>query len=244
MKDIEIELFDRIVKKAEKVFLNSKTTYSYNEIINGCHVSNHSGSYKTMYAVGSNTWRGFHKKETTSAIGSKFVFTGYFTKNKDYIIENLKNMDNINKLNEFENKLCKNLKELLISHIKENMLNSFNKIRKPVDLYIEHIVSMSEELKDYKTKLIPMLFLPLDSQVFASEHIFTIKELYKYGLKRSSSFKDITSPKSYSELQRLLRIKAIKAGSILNKNFCRIYFDLLWNNRYENPGSSLFETNF
>ncbi|MBV4416541.1 hypothetical protein [Clostridium tyrobutyricum] len=30
----------------------------------------------------------------------------------------------------------------------------------------------------------------------------------------------------------------------LNKNFCRIYFDLLWNNRYENPGSSLFETNF
>ena len=153
-------------------------------------------------------------------------------------------MDNINKLNEFENKLCKDLKELLIPHIKENMLNSFNKIRKSVDLYIEHIVSMSEELKDYKAKLIPMLFLPLDSQVFASEHIFTIEELYRYRLKRSYSFKDVTSPKSYSELQSLLRIKAIKAGSILNKNFCRIYFDLLWNNRYENPGSSLFETNF
>lgn len=30
----------------------------------------------------------------------------------------------------------------------------------------------------------------------------------------------------------------------LNKNFYRIYFDLLWNNRYKNPGSSLFETNF
>ena len=243
MENIEMNLFNQITKKSEEIFLNPKTTYSYNKIINGCSVSNPSGGYKTMYAVGNNTWRGFHKKETSS-VGSKYVFTGYFTKNKNSILENLKYLKSSSELNEFENKLCKDLKEILMNYIKENMLQSFNKIRKPVDLYIEHIVSMSEELEEYRQKLIPMLFLPLDSQVLASEHIFTIMQLNKYNLKRSSSFKDVTSFEIYSSLQEQLHDKATKIGNTLNKNFNRIYFDLFWNNRYVKPGLNLFETNF
>lgn len=243
MKDVDIGLFNQITEKSEEIFLEPKIAYTYDEIINGCNVLNPLGGYKTMYAVGSNTWRAFYKKET-SIIGPKDIFINCFTKNKDNSIKNLKGVNKINELNELEDDLCKDLKEMLKPYIKENMLQSFNKIRKPIDLYIEHIVLMSKELEGYREKLVPMLFLPLDSQILASEHIFTDSQLYKYNLKRSSSFKDITSSRTYNELQMILQNKSLEISKAINKNFNRIYFDLLWNDRYKKPGSNLFETNF
>ena len=78
-------------------------------------------------------------------MGSKEVFVSYFYKNKEYIISELKNINTVDELNEFQDKFTKGLRDMLSKCIKNNMINSYNEVRKLVDLYIEHIVSMAEE---------------------------------------------------------------------------------------------------
>lgn len=237
------KVYNEIYVKGEQVFNKPEDMYKYDCIINGCYVRNKNGKLEKMYAVGSNTWRGFHKKDK-SGIGSKKIFTSYFTNNKAHIVGILKNINSEDELHEFENEICENIKESLMLCIKENMLNSYNKIRKPVDLYIEHIVSMADDFtEDERRKIFDFLFLPLDSQMFASEHIFTGPELYKYNLSRNSSFKDVYSENHYRELQELLKLKADNISTSIEKEFARIYFDLIWNERFKKEGKNLFETN-
>lgn len=237
------KVYNQIIIKGDQIFNMPEDIYKYNYIINGCIVKNKSGKAERMYAVGSNTWRGFHKKDK-EGIGSKEVFTSYFTGNKTFIVNTLKNISSEEELHEFENKICKDIKEKLILCIKENMLNSYNKIRKPIDLYIEHIVSMADDFtEDERARLSDFLFLPLDSQMFTSEYIFTEVELYKFNLSRNSSFKDVYSESCYKSLQELLELKAQSISKDLDQNMKRIYFDLLWNERFLKEGKNLFETN-
>jgi len=126
---------------------------------------------------------------------------------------------------------------------KPAQLQSYNKIRKPVDLYIEHLVAMAVELEEARAKLAPLLFLQLDSQILAHPGLFTDKELAEHGLTRKSTYKSITAERTYVEIQDLLAHKAATVAESMTRAFHVIYFDLVWNDRYRNWGSNLFETN-
>lgn len=235
------EILNLIISKGQEIFLFPSQTYSYNSIINGCDVLSQSGRYEKMYAVARNTWRGFHKIDK-SGIGAGNVFMEYFSHNKNTIISNLKEISDGSQLDTLEDSICQDLKGKL-HNIRQDMLLSYNKIRKPVDLYIEHIVAMSDELEGYRGKLSKFLFLPLDSQMFQSPYLFTDTELYRYNLGRNSTFKDIFSRNQYIKLQEILLGKADTIAMELPQPFYRIYFDLLWNERYCKESSNLFLSN-
>lgn len=65
-------------------------------------------------------------------------------------------------------------------------------------------------------------------------------QLYSYGIKSNASFKDVQTRKTYSELQDILYKKAAEISDCIGKEFNRIYFDLLWNDRYKKSGNNLF----
>ncbi len=111
------------------------------------------------------------------------------------------------------------------------------------NLYIEHIIAMATELNGYRANLIKLLFLPLDSQMFQSIHLFTDNELYRHGVNRDSTFREVKSKSQYMALQELLSAKADIISKDIRQQFFRIYFDLLWNNRHNREGSNLFLTN-
>ncbi|MCB2361040.1 hypothetical protein [Clostridium estertheticum] len=239
MENLMESLSMRLIGKGENIFIKSQKLYSYDSIINGCMVRGSSGKVEKMYAVGTNTWRGFHKLNKKGS-GSKEVFVPYFNNKREYIISELKSINTVEQLDRFEDKITEELRGILMKYIKNNMLDSYNKVRKPVDLYIEHIVSMAEEFTETeRKKLVPLLFLPLDSQIFASEYIFSLKELYSFGLKRGSTFQDVNSRNIYKDIQNSLVQKLMK----INGDFHRIYFDFFWNERYKKSGANLFETN-
>lgn len=50
-----------------------------------------------------------------------------------------------------------------------------------MDLYLEHLVAMAVELGDVRARLVPLLFLPLDSQILAHPGLFTEQELAGHG---------------------------------------------------------------
>jgi hypothetical protein len=241
----EKEMYIAIVKKTEEVFLKPNPPYSYENIVNGCKVTDVlSGTSKTMYAVSNNTWRGFHRT-ANSIYGSKEIFTGYFTKNKPKILSALISINSTEELNLLEDEICNEIKNNLVGNIKADQLKSYNKIRKPVDLYIEHIVSMCSEISNAnRTRLCRFLFLPLDSQIFRSPYIFKRSQLRNYGINDNATFKDVQNPEIYTALQDVLYKKSVDISNEIGKEFYRIYFDLLWNDRYKKPGKNLFQTNF
>jgi len=240
----EKEMYISIVNKAEAVFLKPNPLYGYESIVNGCTVTNVlNGMQKTMYAVSNNTWRGFHRT-ADSIYGSKEIFVTYFIQNKQKILSALESIKSAEELDSLEDTICKDIKNNLFGNIKASQLGSYNKIRKPVDLYIEHIVSMCSELSNNRSNSTKLLFLPLDSQIFSSPYIFSRSQLYSYGIRDNASFKDVQNRKTYIALQDILTKKASDISDCIGKEFHRIYFDLLWNDRYKKPGNNLFETNF
>lgn len=239
----EKETYVSIAKKADIIFIKPSPLYSYDNIVNGCSViSNVSGVSKTMYAVSNNTWRGFHRT-ADSAYGSKEIFTSYFIHNKDKLLTTLESVNNREELDSLEDHIYKDIKSILSGNIRADQLGSYNKIRKPVDLYIEHIVCMCSELSRNKNTLTKLLFLPLDSQIFSSPYIFSSSQLYSFGIKANASFKDVQTRKTYIALQDILYKKATDISDYIGKEFTRIYFDLLWNERYKKSGNNLFQTN-
>ena len=82
------------------------------------------------------------------------------------------------------------------------------------------------------------MFLPLDSQMFQSDFVFSDKERQELKIKKEFTFKDILEQSHYNEIQEFLKQKANLIG-LENK----IYFDLEWNDRWKSNGNNLFETN-
>ncbi len=190
-----------------------------------------------LKSLGSNTYRGFHRKNNT-CLGASHTFRDVLTKKKDYLINALNNLTSEIELNKLANELCSELKIELSKNIKPSQLQSFNKARKPVDIVFEHFVAMGEDFAPARKTVTPWLFLPLDSQIFQSEFIFTAQEAMALDIKRRFTYKDIKTAQHYADIQKFLKNKAAKIG--LNH---RIYFDLVWNNRYESNGTNLFLTN-
>jgi hypothetical protein len=125
----------------------------------------------------------------------------------------------------------------LSKNIRKDQLLSFNKLRKPVDIVIEHMISMGSDFNSVRQSLTKHLFLPLDSQMFQSSIVFSDEEIQYLKIDRTFTFKDIRSNSHYYEIQSFLSDKAARL------NIDRIFFDLLWNERYKSNGGNLFETN-
>jgi len=130
-----------------------------------------------------------------------------------------------------------------LHNIQPYQLDSYNKVRKPVDLYIQHLVAMAVELDRVRATLVPFLFLPLDSQILAHPCLFKESELRVHRLSRKSTYRDITSEQTYEALQELTSQKADVVAATRQRPFHVIYFDMIWNHRYRNGGGNLFETN-
>ena len=121
-------------------------------------------------------------------------------------------------------------------------MESFNKLRKPVDLYIENLVTMAEELSRNRTLLVPWLFLPLDSQMLGNPAVFSEQQLRSVGLGRGATYKDVSTEADYLALQEMAQANALRLART-SGHFSRIYFDLFWNKRWTRAGSNLLELN-
>jgi hypothetical protein len=192
-------------------------------------------------AVAQNTFRGFHKLSKERP-GAKAAFVGYFEEQASALQDSLAEVHTREQLHALYNQIDKEIRERL-SNCKATQLAPYNKVRKLIDLYVEHLVAMALELNEIRPRLVPFLFLPLDSWIIENPGLFSDSELSSHGLSRTSTYSAITSEQSYLALQELVRQKANKVASEHGRPFHPIYFDLLWQNRYQRGGDNLFATN-
>lgn len=225
------------IKRCEHVYFNHNACYPWVNIVNGVRVGG-----RNFAAVQQNTFRGFHRCDKNLP-GAKEVFTNYFCVNSGRIIHELRNLNDKMDYEGFLEIIKKELLVLLSKNIVQRQLLSYNKIRKPIDLYFQHLVSMSNETTELRSKITPFMNLPLDSQIFEYDSIFTLEELKKFNLNRKSSYGDVTSKETYQKLQSIILDKCYKISKKNNSNFYPIYFDLIWGGRINRPGNSLFEMN-
>ena len=236
MKSKIDKVFSRsYITLAKKVFTAPDPRYEWDEIVAGIEVGS-----KCHSAVGISTFRGFHRINKASH-GAKNVFVNYFLDNKTELVGNLLRIRSRSELHKLSNRICKRIKDKLRNIIRSDQLDSYNKIRKPIDLYVEYLSSMARELDKVRSKLTPLLFLPLDSQIISDKALFSDDELGDHGLSRKSTYKDVTSESAYRALQGLVRRKSEAMSA--HSRFYPIYFDLLWNKRYRNNGRNLFKIN-
>lgn len=240
--NVNIQYFsDAYLDKADKVFLHPSPKYLWNEIISGTLVRSQTGGTRKMFAVAQNTFRGFHRVNKACP-GAKEGFINYFLSQHVTLIQELSSVNTIDDLKKLSNNLCEGIRTNL-SNCSSTQLKAYNKVRKPVDLYIEHLVAMAVELGKVRARLVPLLFLPIDSQILAYQGIFTDHELNDNSLSRGSTYRDVTSERAYLALQALLSQKAMAISEARHRPFHCIYFDLIWNERHKNWGGNLFETN-
>lgn len=215
-------ILNKTKKVGERIFYHPNPQLSY--------------EYLSQYSLSSNTFRGFHRIDKTKP-GAGQVFRNILNQQSRFIIKTINNATKENDIDLLSNELVKILKFKLSKNINQHQLQSYNKIRKPVDIVIEHMVSMFEGFEKVRQKIIPFLFLPLDSQMFQSEFVFSDFEIKELRLSRNFTFQDIWDKSQYLEIQKLLNEKARKL------EIDRIFFDLAWNERYDSNGGNLFDTN-
>jgi hypothetical protein len=226
--DVDLSCFSgKYVDNCDRVFLHPDPRYTWDEIV--------------PRAVAQNTFRGFHRIDTVRS-GAKEGFVNYFQEEKWALLDALLTVRSRDDLNSLSNRICMDVRARL-GNCKTLQLQPYNKIRKPIDLYLEHLVAMAVELDKVRATLVPDLFLPLDSWILKNPALFSDRELATNGLRRSSTYSDITSERTYSVLQSLLVQKAQAVAAKRGQSFHPIYFDLVWQDRYKRPGNNLFETN-
>lgn len=228
------------VSRAQQLFLRPKRTYPWDDIVRGARVLDRRGRTRTIPAVGSNTFRAFHRINKR-AQGPQASFVQFFLSQKATLLSGLQKIDKCSDLHSLSNAMKADLVARL-GNIRPDQLTSYNKVRKLVDLYLEHLVSMADELAPLRSQLVPLLFLPLDSWILQCGHVFSPAELKAHDLKPTDSFGAIRDEVTYLSLQRLATGKARQHTTKLGARFHPIYFDLFWNNRYKNWGENLFET--
>ena len=225
------EIYELASSKADAIFEEANELYSYNDIINGVK----DGFDKNMYAVDPSTFRGFHRESYAKSEGIKVVeiYRRLFLREKDNVLSKLKTIISVDELNDYEDCLGEKLITDLskpIRVLKEDKYSSYNRFRKVIDLTIEHLVSMSNELAKERQSLLDKVFLPLDSQIFGSEYVFSDDEIDHFRLSRNTSYGAITSKEQYTMLQKYLREKACRISEEIAP-FKLIYFDLFWGGR-------------
>lgn len=237
---IDRATLQQIIERAEQIFLAPTPQYSWSAIITGATVRHASGNTR-MAAVSQNTWRGFHKVDRALS-GAAEGFRSYLLDNADQLLHELAPVGSAADLDVLVDRIGNAVKARL-TNIKPKMLGSYNKIRKPLDLYLEHQVAMARELADVRARLTPWLRLPLDSQMFQLPHLFSEGDLHWLKLSRQSTYQAVASTAQYQALQSLVQERAREYSTLAGRPFHPIYFDLWWNDRYRRSGENLFEVN-
>lgn len=238
---------DDLLKRGSQIFLSPSPEYGYDEIILGTSVIGPGGKSHQMKAVASNsfiTYRFYGEAEKVLSI-----YQQYFLENKQEILLRLSAVHSRDALDSLSEEIrLRNLKTCSSVSFKTNVdFAPFNRTRKIIDLYLEHLVAMSKELGGVRASLVPLLFLPLDSKMFSDPKIFEEAELATAGVNRRSTYGALTEKRGYDFLQQRLLHKA----NVLSANFYPIYFDLFWGAgrpkdrvaRHQSWGNNLFETN-
>lgn len=240
--EVDLALFSHgYSDKAERLFLHPDPTYHWKDIVSGVKVCMRSGGTRRIAAVGGNTFRGFHRVDKASS-GSKEVFVGYFLEQESELLASLATVATRDEFEQLAARICTDIRARLKNCVPEQ-LRSYNKVRKPVDLYFENLVCMASECDELRDTLVPLLSLPLDSEIIAHPGLFTVSELTSYKLNRGSTYQAIGDKSTYDSMEAEAARKAQAVGATLGRPFHPIYFDLLWNERYRNEGGNLFESN-
>ncbi|HHW00780.1 MAG TPA: hypothetical protein GXX36_14680 [Clostridiaceae bacterium] len=234
-------IYEKLLIRGSEIFLYPNEEYPASEIISGVNVY-YGNKEKTMYAIDGNTYRGFHRIDRL-LIGPKKITETFINSKLSWIIDYLKTVQDKQEYDNLCMTITEELREELKKNVKHPMLKPYNKVRKLVDLLFEHLVSMASELREYRKSLVPYLAVPLDSHILKSDVIFKPDLKSSLGIKRRATYKDISDPEQYNDIQDFLRQKAMEISKTYNQDFYPIYFDLLWNNRYEKDGGNLFKTN-
>lgn len=231
-----------ISARGEQVFFSPTQLYKYEDIVRGAFTKKGNGSFKTEKAISTNTIRAFHRVDKNRPSIAQDI-DAYFITNKHYIISELLEVKNEQELHRLENNICNNIRKLPNLNIDKYKLYEYNLIRKPVDLFIEHFVLLSNELNNKRNELIPFLFVPLDKWIIneRSEYCFFETDLRFYGIRAGAGFTSIKDEDIYVKLQALLNRNAKSLSNLTGKYFYRIYFELLWRDRYKNKGGNIWE---
>lgn len=136
-------------------------------------------SYEALVlkSLGSSTYRGFHRKNN-NCLGASHTFRGLLNEKKNYLIHALNNLTSEVELNELANELCSELIVELSKNIIPLQLQSFNKVRKPVDIVFEHFVAMGEDFA-------PARKTPHDGYFYFLIAKYSSQNLYSPPKKRS-----------------------------------------------------------
>lgn len=236
-----MDIYRKLLERGTEIYLSPGDEYSSQEIVLGVNVNN---GYKvtTMYAIDKNTYRGFHRNDK-SLDGPRKLIQDYLSYRLPGIINVLLTIRYKENFEYLSDKITEELREQLGKNVKDYMLKSYNKVRKPIDLLLEHLIAMSSELHVSRGVLVPMLNVPIDSYILNSEIIFDRSAKMDLGIKHGMTYQDIQSKTQYNEIQIYIREKADSLSSLFSNNFYPIYFDLIWSNRVEKAGNNLFKTN-
>lgn len=136
-----------ILKKARNIFIDPKPLYHYNDIVSGVRVISNYGLSKIMKAVDINSFIHYRFNKESNLILN--IYQTYLNSNKDFIINKLTSIKNNAELDQFEDQIRdKIIREYnKINFNTKTNIFSYNRVRKIIDLYIEHVVSMAVELK-------------------------------------------------------------------------------------------------
>jgi hypothetical protein len=227
--EVLTELYRIISKKADDIMVSPQSLYPYSKIICGTDVCSQCGK-KKMYAVASDTFRGFHMTKRAKQEGERGIdaYRKYMNEHGKRIIKMLQKIKDADKLDSFSCEISSKLKKEFQGVVLPKQLEPYNKVRKLVDLTFEHVALMAEELSCNRSNLVKILFLPLDSQMFNCCAVFAADDLKALGIKRDFTYSRITEKDHYRRIQRFLAEKAEKIQESTGTPFCRIYFDLLW----------------
>ncbi|HHX61741.1 MAG TPA: hypothetical protein GX707_13700 [Epulopiscium sp.] len=239
----EFSILKQALQAAQTIFLSPSVLYEYDDIIRGVMVN---GTRKK--AVNLNTTQAFGKKLN---VGNFYhnkkkameVCDEFFLSKKDWIISKLcSQIRTREEMGVFEHELFMQLKRGLLVYSTPTLIGeSYNRIRKVVELYLEHIVAMAREIDTETRKLLtPLLFLPIDSWIIKNEFVFDNESIDRWGLKRSYSFGEIKEKSLFDNMQQHLVRRANEISMVLGAEFHVIYFDIFWNNRFNAPGGNLF----
>ena len=231
-----------VFKRACDVMLYPSPLYDYQQIVSGVSICG-----KTMKAVAYNTFQGYGRNLNGSNVQN--IFIEQFLGNERSIIGELHRINTKEELNDLSNDLFRKLYNELKEKTDISRLDSYNRIRKPIDLYMEHIVLLCEQIsQDCREKIVPLLYLPLDGQMFSSTDVFNNQsDLTKHGLNRKSTYGNVKDPRDYTGLQKGIERTADEISNNIDNTFFPIFFDMLWGGkirkRYQSNGSNLFLCN-
>lgn len=228
----------KALEKGKQIFTNPKPLYGYDEIITGVNISG-----KNMKAVANNTFMAFGYPLDENAKKVKKAYEDYFISNKSIIIKELINVNSLDDMDYVERTMYKEIYSKLID-IKADKLDSYNRIRKPINLYLEHIISMCNLIENIERKrLAKYMFLPMDKFIFNSPNIFNANEKRMWHISDRDGFGVVRTEELFYEMQNTLIEKAKNISKELDEDFYRIYFDMFWGNRIESEGANLFLSN-